>query len=225
MQWLHLTPEWFDAEPNPGNTDFRFINDGRDEHGLGLSITASPAADITFEGSSSWAEARHEEGKRCDAQGSLRKDWWGRGAIEVGGAWIKEEKLEGHDERKLCGPTFEASYYLNPDLSLALNGYVYSRSDSLSGLRDEYTETSLELTLSHSAARSATLSMIKASDPIREYGADDLWFSLQISWSFGYNHDLLIKIGEERGGITCSGGICHYEPPFSGVRAELVSRL
>jgi len=31
MQWLHLTPEWFDAEPNPGNCDIRLINDGRDE--------------------------------------------------------------------------------------------------------------------------------------------------------------------------------------------------
>lgn len=31
MQWLHLTPEWFDAEPNPGNCDIRLIDGGRDE--------------------------------------------------------------------------------------------------------------------------------------------------------------------------------------------------
>ena len=31
MQWLHLTPEWFDEEPNPGNCDIRLINDGKDE--------------------------------------------------------------------------------------------------------------------------------------------------------------------------------------------------
>lgn len=31
MQWLHLTPEWFNNEPNPGNCDIRLINDGRDE--------------------------------------------------------------------------------------------------------------------------------------------------------------------------------------------------
>lgn len=31
MQWLHLTPEWFDAEPNPGNCDIRLIDGGKDE--------------------------------------------------------------------------------------------------------------------------------------------------------------------------------------------------
>ena len=31
MQWLHLTPEWFDDEPNPGNCDIRLIKDGKDE--------------------------------------------------------------------------------------------------------------------------------------------------------------------------------------------------
>lgn len=30
MQWLHLTPEWFDTEPNPGNCDIRLIEDGED---------------------------------------------------------------------------------------------------------------------------------------------------------------------------------------------------
>jgi len=30
MQWLHLTPEWFDAEPNPGNCWVRLIEDGID---------------------------------------------------------------------------------------------------------------------------------------------------------------------------------------------------
>ena len=30
MQWLHLTPEWFDGEPNPGNCWVRLIEDGND---------------------------------------------------------------------------------------------------------------------------------------------------------------------------------------------------
>jgi len=30
MQWLHLTPEWFDAEPNPGNAWIRLIEDEED---------------------------------------------------------------------------------------------------------------------------------------------------------------------------------------------------
>ena len=30
MQWLHLTPEWFDEEPNPGNCWIRLIEDHED---------------------------------------------------------------------------------------------------------------------------------------------------------------------------------------------------
>lgn len=31
MQWLHLTPEWFNAEPNPGNCDIRLIENNEDK--------------------------------------------------------------------------------------------------------------------------------------------------------------------------------------------------
>ena len=31
MQWLHLTPEWFDAERNPGNCWIRLIEEGEDK--------------------------------------------------------------------------------------------------------------------------------------------------------------------------------------------------
>lgn len=31
MQWLHLTPEWFNNEPNPGNGWVRYIEDGEDK--------------------------------------------------------------------------------------------------------------------------------------------------------------------------------------------------
>ncbi len=30
MMWCHLSPEWFEAEPNPGNCAIRFIEDGAD---------------------------------------------------------------------------------------------------------------------------------------------------------------------------------------------------
>ncbi len=209
----------------PVNNEGQPINDGQDERGLGMLITASPSTDLTIECTASWAEATDGEAERSDAKGMLRKDWWNRGSLQFSGEWTKEKMLEGHDEREYYGPSVDASYYLNPTLSLQLTGYVYARNDSVFGGRDEYTEVSTDLTLSHASSRSVTLSMIKASEPIREYGKDDLWLSLQVAWTFDYSHDLLIKIGKERGGIVCSGGLCHYEPPFSGVRVELVSRL
>lgn len=39
MQWFHLTPEWFDAEPNPGNCDIFHIR--ADQRGVGQYIHRS----------------------------------------------------------------------------------------------------------------------------------------------------------------------------------------
>jgi hypothetical protein len=218
----------FDAPyvtPPPVNYEGRPINDGFDERGLGLTFTVSPSPELTFEGNGSWAEASDGSADRGAARAIARREWWGRGALQIGGEWTREKGLEGHDEREYYGPMLEASYYLDPTTSLQLVGHVYARRDSLLGELDEYTEVQTDLTLSQAATRSLTLSMIWASNPVSEFGNEDLWLSLQLSWTFGYNHDLLIKVGEERGGIVCSGGVCHYEPPFAGVRVELVSRL
>ena len=32
MMWLHHTPEWFDAEPNPGNCSVRLIEGERSNY-------------------------------------------------------------------------------------------------------------------------------------------------------------------------------------------------
>jgi len=82
-----------------------------------------------------------------------------------------------------------------------------------------------DLTLSLGESRSATLSVIKATEEITEFAGDDMWTSVALTWGFGHNHDLMIKFGQERGGIVCSSGICIYEPPFTGVRMVLSSRL
>jgi hypothetical protein len=34
-----------------------------------------------------------------------------------------------------------------------------------------------------------------------------------------------VRLGAERGGYTCSGGVCRFESPFRGVKAQLISRF
>ncbi len=210
----------------PANSAGQPINGGRDELGAGLSLTASPQEDLTLESAGSYAEARDEPGRRSAAELSLRKDWWGRGALEAGGEWTEEIELESHQYRQFYGPSLEASYYFTPETSLSLHSKVQSWTNQRrAGRRDEYTEVSADLSLATSGSRAATLSIIRASHPVEEYENDDTWVSLELAWGLGIGHDLKIKFGEERGGVTCSGGVCHYEPPFSGVRIELLSRF
>ena len=215
------------STPPPANREGTPINNGRDERGIGAVLTASPRADFTIDGNGSFAEASaaDDDAERGAFGLTVRKDWWGRGSVQLGWDWVAEKRLEGHDERDYYGLTYAAGYYLTEQMSITTKGHVYARSDSLQGARDEYTELSADLTLSHASGKSLTLSVISASEPVREFDGDDLWFLAQLSMTFGYSHEVVLKLGEERGGITCAGGVCHYEPPFKGVRVEFVSRL
>ncbi|MCK4413361.1 MAG: hypothetical protein KAY32_07455 [Candidatus Eisenbacteria sp.] len=209
----------------PVNSDGQPINDGRDEYGAGVTLLASQG-DVTYETAWSYATADDEPGERLAAEGSLRRDWWGRGALELGAEWIEETELESHSYRSYAGPLLEATYYLGPEVSLEFHGKFFAWTNEVRGSqRQQYNETTADLSLSFGASRAVTLSVLTASDPVVEYENDDTWISLELAWGFGYSQDLKIKIGDERGGVVCSGGICHYEPPFSGVRFELVSRF
>jgi hypothetical protein len=212
----------------PVNTAGQPVNNGLDERGLGLTLTASPSNDLTFDGEATYAEARYTDQSRRSGQIHGLKNWWGKGSLLLGFEWTSEKGLEGHDARDLIGPTYEGSYYLTESMSLQLNGHVYARSDSVSSSDPphvDYTEILTDLTLNLGSSRALTFSVLTASEPLPEFGNEDLWLQGLFRWSFGYNHDLLLMVGQERGGIVCSGGICRWEPPFAGVRLLFNSRL
>ena len=215
------------------NYDGQMINDAEDEVGFGLVLTASPTDDITGELRGSWADAEDDAipSERSAASGSIRKDWWGTGALKLGGEWTDEHETAGYVDRIHAGPTWEASWYMGPTTSVTLHGSYFTweveKAASKGGAahRDEYSEITADVTLGFEHGRAVTVALIKASDPVHEYGGDDLWITGELAWAFGYNHELKIKVGEERGGLVCSGGICRVETPFTGVRAEFVSRF
>jgi len=214
------------ATPPPANKDGAPINNGVDERGLGLILTASPAADLTFDGNGSYGESSSDEdgAQRLAWGGTLRKDWWGKGAVQVGADYVKEDSLittTGYWLREYGGPTWNLSYYLSEMMSVTFKGHLYDRTDD----EVDYTEFSSDITLSHASGKSLTFSMIRASEPLPHYEMGDAWYLVQFAWALGYSHELTVKVGEERGGITCSGGVCRWEEPFTGVRLEFVSRL
>jgi hypothetical protein len=214
------------ATPPPANQAGEPLNGAIDERGGAVTVTASPRDDLTIEANGSYAEGRDEPAKRSDALGSVRKDWWGKGAVKLGGEWIKEEEIGSHVLREHAGPVFDISYYLTEQASVILHGTIFSWTNHYRGTESQdYTEISTDLTLSLGGSRSATLSFIKATEEVAEFAGDDEWTNVQFTWGFGHNHDLKIKIGQERGGIVCSSGICIYESPFTGVRMEFTSRL
>jgi hypothetical protein len=190
-------------------------------------VTASPRPELTIEGSTSWADARYGEGGRGSTDASIRRDWWGRGSIKLGGEWTKETVIESHRYRRWYGPTLDVTYYVSPTTSLMLHGNAFDWKNQSKNEREplDYAETRWDLTFSLGNSRALTLSMTRATERLPEYDYDDEWYSAQLAWAFGNNHDLTLKVGEERGGVVCSGGVCRTEQPFTGVRLELLSRF
>ncbi len=214
------------STPPPVNKDGAPLNNADDEQGFGAVLTASPTTDITLDGNASYAESGddHDGAERTAAGLTIRKDWWGKGSIQIGGEYVKEDSLAvttGYWLREYAGPSLEVSYYLTDMMSVAFKGHLYDRTDD----DVEYTEVTSDITLSHASGKSITFSIISASEELPHYEMGDTWYLVQLAWSLGYSHELTVKIGEERGGITCSGGVCRYEEPFEGVRIELMSRL
>ncbi len=116
------------------------------------------------------------------------------------------------------GPTLEGVRYLTSRLGLTLKGHCFSRTDSLSGFVDEYLEFQSTLTLSYLPALSVSLTALATTTPLREFEGRDSWVAILLRYCPRQKVDLHLSLGRERGGITCSGGLCHYESPFSGVR-------
>lgn len=213
------------ANPPTCDNAGKSLNGGFDERGLGMTITASPSPNVAITGASSAAKARSTNDQRVGVDASIRRDWPGKGALMVAGEWADENGLQGHSARKYWGPSLEATRYLTQRVGLSLKGYCLSRTDSLPGYVDRYLEFQGAVTLSHVSIGSATLSGIIATEPIHEFGDQDTWVSLHVRCTPWDNCDLALILGKERGGITCSGGICHYESPFTGLRMQALLRL
>jgi hypothetical protein len=210
----------------PANAAGMPTNNGRDDRGFGISFTASPREDFTLDAAASHADARDDDGWRSSAEGRVRKDWWGRGSLQVGGEWNEEigmTEVTGFPYRKYAGPGLNASYYFGAERTLALHSKLLAREDREPYVK--YTEVSADLTFSLSPSQAITASLIRTTEPLPHYEHEDTWASLEYHWTITVQHEVKIKAGRERGGIVCSGGVCHYEPPFSGVRIEFLSRL
>lgn len=51
------------------------------------------------------------------------------------------------------------------------------------------------------------------------------WNFIQFGYKVGYHTDLTLLIGSRQAGNICIGGVCRYEPEFSGVELKMLTRL
>ncbi|KPJ72847.1 hypothetical protein AMJ52_04925 [candidate division TA06 bacterium DG_78] len=58
---------------------------------------------------------------------------------------------------------------------------------------------------------------------VEKYGDETAWPLAELSLDLTHRHNLRIRVGAEKGGLICSGGVCRFEEPLRGVKAVLTS--
>ncbi len=58
---------------------------------------------------------------------------------------------------------------------------------------------------------------------ILKLGEETAWPMAELSLDLTHRHNLRIRVGGEKGGLICSGGVCRFEEPFKGIKVVLTS--
>ena len=58
---------------------------------------------------------------------------------------------------------------------------------------------------------------------IPKLGEETAWPMVELSLDLTHRHNLRIRVGGEKGGLICSGGVCRFEEPFKGIKVVLTS--
>lgn len=84
------------------------------------------------------------------------------------------------------------------------------------------------LTIEYLRSPKLTLSLVaemQTKEPQEERKVRKLWSFFQVGYKFGEHTAASILFGSRQAGNICIGGVCRYEPEFSGVEMKLITRL
>jgi hypothetical protein len=208
------------------------INRGVDEIGFGIGANARPSSSIFLEGN--YAQLKTHD------KSSAVKEIIGKGKYEpaelpiiaqAGFESMHQKKIEaGTAERNYEKPNLDLTYTIGgQDLELELElAWVYEVSEDTVYYPKPLRYHEPGFTLTYGLGEGLIFAFgwqFADQDSLKRYDYAKSWPVLEIAWSINQNNILRVRIGSERGGYTCSGGVCRYEAPFSGIKASLISKF
>lgn len=103
--------------------------------------------------------------------------------------------------------------YSFPLITLSFGTQFRRREDTIYDTLYKYTEPLYEFEILHPFG---FLNITYSQDKDKKN-----YYSFETMFQIGYNLELSLFYGKERGEIKCSGGICRYEPPFEGFKTKI----
>ncbi|MBN2465890.1 hypothetical protein JXD38_09760 [candidate division WOR-3 bacterium] len=207
------------------------LNRGEDERGFGIIVTATPVGPLYLEGDYGRLYKR-----KTDTVGVV--EWEGKTRYSLGDAWTFEAKfnhmvqqnVELHVLRRGTNrPTVHVNY-LAGSHTVAFEGeydFVTEKRDDSPEYPDQaYHESVLTLSYGYGAALLFTVGWQHVDQKLDiRYAGQQSWPMFEAVWNITQRNVLRVRVGGEKGGYTCSGGVCRFESPFTGAKLQLISRF
>ena len=228
----------FDAiinAPPSCNREGRLLNNGRDERGFQLDLTATPWSSLELHGNVSAAENIKDADSVLANDGTIYpgKQKWSDLLAE--GKWEYSSTMTFSGEARSrrednLQPDIIVKKYQGTSAGVA---WRYDQAKTLSlkagGNRYHNIYTSEDLAYDEILAElgwvplkwlNVFASADLASKPVAEYDDQKSWGEAGCTADFDQGRQQLrLSLGKTKGGLVCSGGFCRWEPAFQGLKA------
>lgn len=204
------------------------MNRGVDERGFGVVATGTPIQSL-------YLEADLGRLYTHDDSSAGVVEWEGKARYNPVAEWTFEAYFNhmlqrnvelGTYNRVVDKPVVHVNYLVGQH-TFAFEGEVGLVDErSTRGDSWDYLETALALSYGYGEALLFTLGIQHVDVELQKrYNGETFWPMFEAVWSITHRNMLRVRVGAERGGYTCSGGVCRDEPPFRGIKAQLISRF
>jgi len=206
------------------------INRGEDEHGFGIIATATPVRPLYLEANYGWLYTH-------DNQSNGVFEWEGKARYVPDPGFTLEGKLNHMLQKDIeLGTMRRTTDRPTVNVTKALGRHYFALEAEYGFVREEPTDTV------HGAVWNYHEPIVSASygygpllftlgwqgadkDSLKRYDNAKSWPMFETVWTITERNVLRVRIGAEKGGYTCSGGVCRYEAPFTGVKLQLISKF
>ena len=119
---------------------------------------------------------------------------------------------------------FLAEHTFNEDYSSSLQYEFESVSDNFNSSQPEYTNHYLSVVGSFFSQFNLNLRYEYTTNEFDVSGKQN-WLTVEAGYRIGYSHNISLSYGSERGGQTCTNGVCRYILPFEGFKMTFLSKI
>ena len=197
------------------------INRGRDEKGFNISLNFTPWDFLNYEGSYGYLQTEKKDKFVKELISKIDFKIYEVFENTFNFTYSKKKEIE------IKVPRSEDFKFAN-EVKFTFDNHTFGLEIPFGIIYDDtqkYKDYGFALEYQYNPYFIFNFSYKKTDKKVFRYDYEDKWLLFEGAFFITQNISFNIRIGEERGGLVCSGGVCRYEAPFSGIKTLLQIRF